>query len=195
MGFLMATRTFPVPRRDDTLLLLIDIQERLFKPMPPLVQGQMIQNIKLLLALAKRIGIPVLVTEQYPKGLGETIPELKEVLEDSYSPITKLSFSCCGEESFPQHIQQMNKNQIILTGMETHVCVCQTALDLLAQDHQLFVPRDAVCSRKKTDWQTGLDLMKMTGAVITTTETLIFQLLEKAGTEEFKYMSQLLKES
>jgi nicotinamidase-related amidase len=84
---------------------------------------------------------------------------------------------------------------MILTGMETHVCVLQTALDLLAQDYQLFVPRDAVCSRKKVDWQTGLDLMHMSAAVITTTETLIFQLLEKAGTEEFKYMSPLLKGS
>lgn len=190
----MPTKDFPIPRRNDIFLLLIDIQEKLFKPMSPLVQTQMIRNIQLLLALAKKLAIPTVVTEQYPKGLGETIPELKEALDDNYSPITKLSFSCCGEEAFPQQVQQIKKNQIILTGMETHVCVFQTALDLLAHGYQLFVPQDAVCSRRKADWQTGLKLMDMAGAVITTTETIIFQLLEKAGTEEFRYMSPLLRE-
>ena len=133
--------------------------------MPPAVQSQMIHNIKLLLALAKKIEIPILVTEQYPKGLGETIPELKGALDDNYSPITKLSFSCCGEERFPQKLQEINKSQMIVTGMETHVCVLQTALGILAQGYQ----------------------------IITSTETIIFQLLEKAGTDEFKYMSPLLK--
>jgi len=190
----MENRASPVPNRNDILLLLIDIQEKLFKPMPPAVQSQMIHNIKLLLALAKKIEIPILVTEQYPKGLGETIPELKKgALDDNYSPITKLSFSCCGEERFPQKLQEINKSQMIVTGMETHVCVLQTALGILAQGYQIFVPRDAVCSRKKADWQTGLNLMHSGGAIITSTETIIFQLLEKAGTDEFKYMSPLLK--
>jgi nicotinamidase-related amidase len=191
----MPASTLPIPKRNDTLLVFIDIQERLFKAMSSPIQGQMIQKTKLLLSLAKRIEIPILVTEQYPKGLGETIPELKGALETNYSPVTKLSFSCCGEESFPQKVAEMKKPQMLLTGMETHVCVLQTALDLLRQGYQLFVPRDAVCSRKKADWEAGLNLMHMAGAFITTTETLIFQLLEKAGTEEFKYMSQLIKGS
>jgi len=184
-----------VPRRDRILLLLIDIQEKLFKPMPLAIQDQMIQRIRLLLALAQRLGLPILVTEQYPKGLGETIAELKEILKEQYDPINKLSFSCCGERAFWDRIQQNKREQVLLTGMETHVCVLQTALDLLKEGYQVFVVRDAVCSRKKVDWQTGLQIMDRAGAVITTAETIIFQLLERAGTEDFRFMSPLLKES
>jgi nicotinamidase-related amidase len=192
----MALKNFYLPEKNNIFLLLIDIQARLFQSMLPPIQDQMIQKIGLLLALAQKIGLPIIITEQYPKGLGETIPELKKVLDKYYAPITKLSFSCCREEGpFWEKVRETKKNQIILTGMETHVCVLQTALDFLQEGYQIFIPRDAVCSRKKGDWQIGLDLMKEAGAIITTTETIIFQLLERAGTEEFKFMSPLLKES
>ena len=136
--------------------------------------------------------IPLLITEQYPKGLGPTIPEIKDVIP-SYAPIEKISFSCCGEPFFLEAVQVTGRQQVVLAGMETHVCVLQTCLDLLKEGFDVHVVSDAVCSRTEQNYRAGLEFMRDAGAVISCTETVLFQLLEKAGTEPFKIISKRIK--
>jgi isochorismate hydrolase len=177
--------------RKDCLLVIVDFQEKLAKAMKKEVLDKVLKNIIRLNELCKLLQIPVLVTEQYPKGLGGTLEELKNRLNQS--PIEKICFSCAGEEKFIDKLKELNRKAVILTGMETHVCVWQTALDLVFRDYRVFVPNDAVCSRRKEDWKTGLQLVRDAGGLITCTETLIFQILKKAGTDEFKKMLEFVK--
>lgn len=153
---------------------------------------QVLDNCRRLIEGATILDVPIAVTEQYPKGLGPTEEELRGALL-SYEPFEKLTFSCCGEPSFTSALDALGRRTIILAGMETHVCVLQTALDLLRGGYGVHLVRDAVCSREKENWITGVDLMRDAGAVITSTETVLFQLLGKAGSEEFKAISKLVK--
>jgi nicotinamidase-related amidase len=123
--------------------------------------------------------------------LGETVPELKERL---CSPaLEKMTFSCCGDETFQKEIAATGRRQVILVGMETHVCVLQTALELLDAGYHVHLVSDAVMSRKRENWQTGLAVAAAAGAVVTSTEAALFQLLRVAGTEEFKRLSKLVR--
>ena len=169
---------------------MVDVQERLAAVMDR--KEQVLDNCRRLIEGAKILDVPIAVTEQYPKGLGPTEEELRGALL-SYEPFEKLTFSCCGEPSFTSALESLGRRTIILAGMETHVCVLQTALDLLRGGYGVHLVRDAVCSREKENWITGVDLMRDAGAVITSTETVLFQLLGKAGTEEFKAISKLVK--
>lgn len=178
-------------RQEEALLVIVDFQEKLVRAMKEDVVERTLDNLIKLINLAKIYSIPVLLTEQYPKGLGETLKALKELLSEQ--PIEKIHFSCMEEKKFIENLIRTGRRKIILTGMETHVCVLQTALDLLQRDYYVFVPRDAVCSRRKEDWQTGINIMHSAGAVVTCTETLIFQILKKAGTPEFKKILEFLK--
>jgi nicotinamidase-related amidase len=176
--------------KDDTLLLIVDIQERLAVVMGE--RQKVIDNCLHLIEAAKLLGIPVVVTEQYPKGLGPTVGEIKEALPPII-PVEKITFSCCGEPTFLTSLPPMSRKKIILTGMETHVCVLQTSLGLLKQGYAVHVVGDAVCSRSRDNFRTAIEFMRNAGAVITCTETVLFQLLEKAGTEEFKVISKRIK--
>ncbi len=176
--------------RGDAMLLVIDIQERLAVVMKE--KEKVVKNTQHLLELAKMINIPVVVTEQYPKGLGRTVPELQSSIP-GYKPIEKTSFDCCGEPSFLAEIRKLGKKKIIVTGMETHVCVLQTTTSLLQSGFVVHVVQDAICSRTKENWKTGIAFMHDAGAVVTCTETVLFQLLKVAGTEEFKKISQRIK--
>ncbi len=176
---------------ENSVLVIVDFQEKLAKAMKEDVLESTIKNIIKLVHLAKTFSIPAVLTEQYPKGLGNTLKEIKDLVNTE--PIEKLHFSCVGEEKFLEFLKSLDRNKIIVTGMETHVCVWQTVLDLIMRDYSVFVPKDAVCSRKKQDWKTGLELIRDAGAVVTCTETLIFQILKKAGTAEFKKMLEFLK--
>jgi isochorismate hydrolase len=176
---------------EDALLVVVDFQEKLAKAMKEKILENTLKNTISLINLCKFYSIPIIITEQYPKGLGNTLKEIKEQIDKE--AIEKFYFSCVGEEKFLEDIKEQKRNKIILTGMETHVCVYQTALDLLVRSFNIFIPQDAVCSRKKEDWKVGLQLIKDAGAVITTTETLIFQILKKAGTPEFKKMLEFVK--
>jgi isochorismate hydrolase len=138
------------------------------------------------------MAIPILMTEQYPKGLGQTVSEIKMELE-SIVPVEKVSFSCCGVETFNEKLDQTGRKQVILTGIETHVCVLQTAYDLIQKGYEVHGVADAICSRRKLDWKIGLRWMEKRGAMISTTEIIAFQLLKEAGTEEFRGLSKLLK--
>jgi isochorismate hydrolase len=179
-------------QREEAVLAVVDVQDVLMKKMNQGVAENVIRNIRTLLTFAKKMAIPVLITEQYPKGLGPTVSEIKMQLGPTL-PIEKVSFSCCGVETFKQKINQTGRKQVILTGIETHVCVLQTADDLSQTGYEVHAVADAVCSRRKLDWEIGLRWMEKKGAMITTTEIIAFQLLKEAGTEEFKELSKLLK--
>lgn len=177
--------------QEDTVLVVIDLQEKLAMAMKEEVLEGTLKNIVKLISLSKIFSIPIILTEQYPKGLGSTLKEIRDLVDSE--PIEKIHFSCVQEKQFIQKINQNMRRRIILTGMETHVCVLQTALDLLARGFYVFVPKDAVCSRKKEDWNTGLQIIQGAGGLISCTETIIFQILKKAGTSEFKKMLEFLK--
>lgn len=176
--------------RDDALLLIIDIQERLAVVMKE--KERVVRNCLHLIELARMIKLPVVVTEQYPKGLGRTVSELQSAFPD-YKPIEKVAFNCCDEPAFLSELRRRGRKKIIVTGMETHVCVLQTATGLLQDGFVAHVVEDAVCSRADEDRRTGIEFMRDAGAIITCTETVLFQLLKVAGTEEFKKISQRIK--
>jgi nicotinamidase-related amidase len=175
---------------DRAVLVVVDIQERLVKAMkhPEKVYG----NTRHLIEAAKLLNIPTLVTEQYPKGLGHTVDEVKSALAE-YAPIEKMDFSCCGEAAFMQAIKATGRTQAILCGMETHVCVLQTALGLLDAGYIVHFVADAICSRKKDDFLVGVNMARDAGAAITGTESALFMLLKRAGSDAFKAISKRIK--
>lgn len=174
---------------EKAVLMVIDLQERLLRVMEE--KERVIRNTRILLELASLYSIPVLVTEQYPEGLGRTVPEVQEKL-GLYQLVEKVAFSAAVPELL-EKLSHLNRPQILVVGTETHVCVFQTVRDLLAKGYEVYVVRDAVCSRFALNHENGLDLMKSAGAIITNTETVVFDILKKAGTEEFKVMSRLVK--
>jgi isochorismate hydrolase len=168
------------------------MQERLMAAMPDEVRSRTIKNIRILLALASRLGLPTLATEQSPKSLGPTIEEVREAIAD-FRPMEKNSFSCFGASGFLNRLPADSLRHVLVIGNETHVCVFQTVCDLLDAGFDVHVVSDAVCSRAQSNWETGLRMMERAGAVITSTETVVFDVLRVAGTEDFKFMSRLLK--
>jgi isochorismate hydrolase len=179
-------------QREEAVLVVVDVQDVLMKQMSQGVAEKVIRNIRTLLAFAKKMAFPILITEQYPKGLGPTVSDIKMEL-GSTLPIEKVSFSCCGVETFNEKLSQTGRKQVILSGIETHVCVLQTADDLMQTGHEVHAVADAICSRRKLDWETGLRWMEKKGAMISTTEIIAFQLMKEAGTEEFRALSKWLK--
>jgi nicotinamidase-related amidase len=175
-----------------TALVIVDVQERLFAAMEGAQRDAMLGNIKLLAAAARRLGVPVVVTEQYPKGLGHTLPQVRESVGD-VAPLEKTAFSCCGAEGFLDRLQAARADSVILTGIEAHVCVLLTALDLVGRGFHVSVVADAVCSRRSSNLEQGLAQMRQAGAVVTSTETLVFQLLGSADHEAFRDLSKLLR--
>lgn len=176
--------------RNRCLFLIIDIQERLAQVMDK--KEQVITNTLHLLELSRLIDMPVVVTEQYPKGIGKTVQPIVEALPQ-YEPIEKITFDCCLVEPFNTKVAGLKKDQIIVVGMETHICVLQTVLSLLKSGYTVHVVSDGVCSRAKHNWKVGLEIMREAGAVISSTEVVLFQLLRQAGTEEFKHLSKRIK--
>jgi len=176
--------------KNESMLLIIDVQERLAAVMKE--KDKIVKNMQHLIDLAKMIDLPIVVTEQYPKGLGRTVPELQSNIPGC-KPIEKTAFDCCSESSFLSTINKLGKKKIIVTGMETHVCVLQTTISLLQTGFVTHVVQDASCSRTKENWKTGLMFMHDAGSVLTCTETVLFQLLKVAGTEEFKRISKRIK--
>jgi len=175
---------------ESTALLLIDIQEKVLAVMqnPDIVISNTIKLIKGF----KILRLPIFFTEQYPKGLGSTTAEIAEELE-GLTPIQKMSFSCFGANDLFKRLSDNNISQVVIAGIESHVCVQQTVLDLLSNNFQVNVPADAVSSRKMIDYKTALSRMQYNGAEITTTEAVLFELLNVCGTDEFKQISKLVK--
>lgn len=176
--------------RGATALLVIDIQERLATAMAE--RGKVVGNTGHLIAAAKLLGVPVVHAEQYPKGLGPTVPELREALGPA-AAVEKMTFDCCGEPAFAPALEAAGRATVVVCGMETHVCVLQTVLGLLARGKIVHVAADAVCSRTAENHRIALELMRDAGAVVTCTETVLFQLLERCGTPEFKTIQTRIK--
>ncbi|MGI6488084.1 MAG: hydrolase [Syntrophomonadaceae bacterium] len=174
---------------ENTVLLGIDYQERL---MPAVLQPEKVShNIGLLLQLAEKLDIPVIITEQYPRGLGRTVPEVKQYLGE-HQLIEKITFSAMIPE-LEKHLEQLGRRQIVVGGVEAHICVFQTVRDMVEAGFEVHLVRNACSSRFEENYLSALELMRDLGAVITTAETVIFDLLKIAGTPEFRAMSQLVK--
>jgi nicotinamidase-related amidase len=154
---------------------------------------EVMRNIKVLVAVARRLGLPMLVTEQYPKGLGHTLPELREALGPGTEPLAKVSFSCAAAEPVRTRLAAAGRRQAVLAGIEAHVCVLMSALDLLAEGYAVHVVADAVTSRTQASWRLAMDQLRQAGAVVTSTETVLFQLLGQADTEEFRELARLIR--
>lgn len=171
-------------------LVIIDIQERLAAVMEE--RDRVVANTRHLIELAKTFHMPVIVTEQYPKGLGHTVPDVLQVLE-THAKVEKTSFDCCGEETYVRALEASARRKLIVAGMETHVCVLQTVVSLLSRGFCVHAVSDAMCSRDREHKRIALEMMASAGAVVTCTETSLFQVMKVAGTPEFKRISALIK--
>ncbi|HSP88436.1 MAG TPA: hydrolase [Ignavibacteriaceae bacterium] len=175
---------------ETTALLIIDIQEKILAVMqnPEMV----VDNTLKLIKGFKVLRLPIFFTEQYPKGLGSTAEKIAKELE-GFNPIQKMSFSCFGADDLFKRLSDNNISQVVVAGIESHVCVQQTVLDLLPNNIQVNIAADAVSSRKEIDYKTALERMRNNGAEITTTESVLFELLNVCGTDEFKAISKIVK--
>ena len=175
---------------ENTCLIVIDIQEKLL----PVMQDpeQVVKNTSVLIQAAKSLSIPILWCQQAPKALGPTLGELLSLLED-LEPINKSSFSCSGDEQFIEQINALKPWTAILCGIETHVCVFQTAMDLIQTGLDVHVIADATSSRTQENKDIGINRMAKEGAVISSTEMLLFELLRNAKHEKFRELAKLIK--
>lgn len=176
--------------RKSSGLLIIDIQQRINAVMK--FRVRVIKNTVKLIEGFNILDVPIFITEQYRKGLGPTEKSILDALT-KLDIVEKINFSCCASPPFMEQLHQKNIQQVVVCGIEAHVCVLQTCLDLLAEGFQVHLVVDAISSRKKLDHQTAIDRMQSAGVILTTTETALFELLEQAGTSEFKQISQLVK--
>ena len=177
-------------KKETTALLIIDLQERIL----PVIRNyeNVVENTIKLIKGFKSLRLPIYFTEQYPKGLGATSQKVLSELE-GYPAINKMSFSCFGAENLFDELHKKKLTQLVVCGVESHVCVQQTVLDLIANDFQVDVAADAVSSRKEIDYNIALERMRTLGAEITTTESILFELLEVCGTPEVKEISKIVK--
>ena len=187
----MAAEKFELTRAGSALVV-IDIQERLAAAMDPKVMGDVVKNAGILIETAKVFAMPIVVSEQYRKGLGPTLPAVRERL-GGISALEKLHFDCVRDDSLGAALAGAGRNTFIVAGIETHVCVFQTALSLLGKGYRVVVASDAVASRRKHDWEYSLRALSEAGALVYPTETVSFMLMEKAGTPEFKKLAPLFK--
>jgi nicotinamidase-related amidase len=183
----------PKPRLDraTAAVLVVDIQARLTPAMPPETLARVVKYSRALLGAARELGLPVLATEQYPKGLGPLVPEIRELLPSP--PLEKVHFSCGADPAFAAALARTGRRQIVVCGMETHVCVFQTVRDLAAAGYEVHVCADAVSSRTEEHRRVGLELCREAGAVVSLAETAIFDLLHRAATDEFRKVSPLVR--
>ncbi|GMV42807.1 MAG: hypothetical protein AMXMBFR64_45230 [Myxococcales bacterium] len=178
---------------DDSVLVVVDVQERLIAAMTPEDQATIARNVPVLVHAAKATGVPVLVTEQYPRGLGSTIESVREALPAGTQVVEKLEFSCSRAAAFANALHATGRRTVVLCGMEAHVCVLQTAHDLLQRGYAVHLAADAVSSRTDQNRQIGLGLARQMGAAISSTEAVAFQWVGRAGTDAFKVISRLVK--
>ena len=176
---------------EDCALAVIDIQEKL---LPPIFEKErLVRNATLLVRLSDILSLPVIVSTQYEKGLGRTVAEIRALLPET-KPVDKLEFGCFGNGEYCSQVGRLaNRTTLLLCGMESHICVMQTALGALNQGLNVHVAADAVSSRTELNWKLGLNRMQAAGAVLSSTEMMIYELLGKSGTPAFKAMLKHLK--
>lgn len=186
--------SFHLPRPGQSVLMSIDIQERLAAAMPTeYLEGHIRRVAKLVLAAGK-LDIPVLVTEQYPRGLGPTLPVIRDRLPENHPRHEKTSFSCLDASGVREWLADLDRDEIVLTGMEAHVCVLQTALGLLDAGYDVTVVSDAILSRYSEDYHAGIGLLRQAGARVASFETVLFGWIGDADTTAFKELSSMVRE-
>jgi nicotinamidase-related amidase len=176
-------------------LLVVDIQDRLLPAMPDAARTEVLRNVPILIEAADRLGLPIVVSQQYPRGLGPTSAVIEDALARArlVHRFDKLEFSAAAAPAFAALAPTLGRDQWIVCGMESHVCVYQTVRDLVARGWATHVCADAVCSRTAQNREIGLQLMARAGAVITSTEVCVFDLLGRAGSDEFRALSRIIK--
>lgn len=185
--------TSPLCQAQLSQLLIIDVQERLARSMDEKVLANLIRHTNILVEAATALDIPIVRTEQYPRGLGPTLAAIADKLPAGQSAHEKTCFSCCGADGFETALNNAARNQVILTGMETHICVLQSALELQQQGKQVFVVQDAVCSRSKKHFKNALARMQQAGIIISNVESVLFEWLKDASHPQFKTLSKLIR--
>jgi nicotinamidase-related amidase len=185
----MGTQTRRIVRAQAGLLV-VDMQERLLPAMHE--RESLLISVRRLARGSELMKLPIWVTEQYPKGLGPTLPELRDALGEA-QPIEKLTFSALGAAGLLEAMTARGVSDVVLCGIEAHVCVAQTGLDLLDAGKRLFVVEDATGSRSIANWQRGIHRMRDAGATVVSTEMILFELMETAGAGEFKELQRLVK--
>ena len=179
--------------REGTTLVIVDVQERLFPAMDADHREEVMRNIKILATTARCLHLPVVATEQYPKGLGHTLPELLQTLGPDVQPVAKVNFSCWAVEGVRTRLKATGTRSVLLAGIEAHVCVLMSAFDLLGSGIAVHVAADAVTSRTQANWRLGTEQLRQAGAVVSATETLVFQLLGQADTDDFREIARLIR--
>jgi isochorismate hydrolase len=180
---------------NDSSLLIVDIQTQLTAAMPVKVLARLQRNAGLLLKTGALLNMPVYATEQYPQGLGNTESEVMKLLPEYTKMYEKTAFSASGAEGFLDDLKKSGRKQIVIAGMEAHVCILQTAVELFDQGYQVFTVADAVCSRQRESYETALLRMRKLGVIIADTESILFEWLRDAGHEHFKSVQGLLRQS
>ncbi|MBN1991737.1 MAG: hydrolase [Anaerolineae bacterium] len=176
---------------NNTALIVIDVQGKLAQLMYQ--KEELFAHLEQIIKGCQVLAIPIIWTEQVPEKLGPTLPEFAELLAPNGDPLAKSSFSCCGHQPFMAALQALERKQILLTGIETHVCVYQTALDLLEAGYEVQVVADAVSSRTKQNRKIGLERMKEAEAKLTSTEMALFELLRVAEGDQFRQIARIVK--
>jgi nicotinamidase-related amidase len=177
-----------------SLLLVVDVQERLAAAMPADALERLVKNTRLLLEVAAIVGVPVIASEQYPKGLGPTLPAVAELLDLRGTPrFEKVDFDAASAPRISTEIGRLAPRAVVVVGMEAHVCVFQTARELLRRGHVVYVVADAVASRTEDNRRAGIALAERAGAVPTVAEAVVFDWVERAGTDAFRVVSKLVR--
>lgn len=176
--------------KEKSLLVVIDVQDRLVNALDKAV---IIKKVETLVKSAKILGIPAIVTEQYPKGLGSTVETVKQSLAEDTPIMEKTAFSALREPGFSEFLKSYDKNQIVICGIETHVCVHQTVADLILEGFDVYVVKDACASRNKYEFKQGIELMQQNGAKISCLEAVLFEWLKNAQNPNFKEIQALVK--
>jgi nicotinamidase-related amidase len=176
---------------ENTLLLVIDVQEKLLRVM--FEKEVLVSNLQKLIKCCEALGIPVFITEQNPSGLGHTTAEILDLVPGS-EKLTKYSFNCCAETGFCEQLRSSNRRQILMCGIESHICVYQTAIDLLAAGYEVQVVIDAVSSRTEQNKELAINRLASEGAKITGVEMALFELLKTSKTQGFKEISAIVKD-
>ncbi len=176
--------------RNRSALIIIDVQEKLFPHVHE--HEKLLVRMDLLISAAKLMGVPLILTEQYPKGLGNTIEHFRQLLP-GIQPLTKMDFSCVPASGFMERLLTFKRNQIVLAGIEAHVCVAQTAMDLAHRGERVIVVADAISSRRSLDVEITLHRLEHSGIALISTEAVVFEWLRRAGTAEFKALQPKLK--
>ncbi|MBN1366877.1 MAG: hydrolase [Dehalococcoidales bacterium] len=174
----------------NTILIIIDVQEKLWRVMYE--NEKLSDNLQRLIRGIQILNIPIILTEQYPQGIGPTVPEIAALLTD-IKPLAKLSFSCCGDTNFLKILKNIDRKQVLVTGIESHVCVYQTAVDLLNSGYEVQAVTECVSSRTAENRLLGLQRIESAGGKLTGVEMALFELLKTAGNEQFKAINKIVK--